>query len=68
MEYLSPYTPPMPAAAHSERVVKTSFYLPENLLWAAKAMAASERLSLRAWLTKLVETERRRRQAKRRTA
>jgi hypothetical protein len=62
MEYWSLYTPPMhPAAARDERMVKTSFYLPEELLWAAKAMAASDRRSLRAWLTTLVETERRRR-------
>jgi hypothetical protein len=66
MEYSSPYTPPT-VAARTERLVKTSFYLPEDLLWAAKAMAASDQRSLRAWLTKLVETERRRR-ATRRTA
>jgi hypothetical protein len=58
----------MSPAARPARLVKTSFYLSEELLWAAKAMAAGDRLSLRAWLTRLVETERARRAAKRRTA
>jgi hypothetical protein len=58
----------MRSAAHPARLVKTSFFLPEELLWAAKAMAAGDQLSLRAWLTRLVETERARRHAKRRTA
>jgi hypothetical protein len=54
----------MHPAPRATRVVKTSFYLPEDLLWAAKAMAAGDHLSLRAWLTRLVETERARRAAR----
>ena len=50
---------PLPA-----RVVKTSFYLDEELLWAAKSMAATDRVTLRTWLTRLVEAEQKRRQAK----
>ena len=35
--------------------VKTSFYLPRPLLRAAKARAAEESISLRAWLVRTVE-------------
>jgi hypothetical protein len=48
----------MPANA-----VKTSFYLPEDLLWQAKEAAAKERTTLRTWLTQIVERELRRRRA-----
>jgi hypothetical protein len=45
----------MPANA-----VKTSFWLPEDLLWQAKEAAAREHMTLRAWLTQLVAREFRR--------
>jgi hypothetical protein len=37
--------------------VKTSFYLPRPVLQAAKARAAEESISLRAWLVRAVKAE-----------
>jgi hypothetical protein len=37
--------------------VKTSFWLPPDLLEEAKAIAAAERVTLRTWLTRVIERE-----------
>jgi hypothetical protein len=44
--------------------VKTSFYVPPDLLEAAKAAAAEEQVTLRTWLTRIVERELKRLQRK----
>ena len=41
----------------ADDAVRTSFFLSAALLEAAKAAARAERVTLRAWLTRLIERE-----------